>query len=144
MALKPIPEGYHSVTPYLVNRGADRTLEFVRQAFGATVTEYMPRTDGRIGHAEVRIGDSIVMMSEATDEHKPMPAMLYLYVPDIDATYRRALAAGATSVAEPQDKFYGDRSGGVRDPAGNCWYIATHVEDVAADELKRRAQALMA
>ncbi len=98
---------------------------------------------GRIGHAEMRIGDLVVMLGDAHDDHKPMQAMLHLYVDDADATYQRAVAAGATSVQAPTDQFYGDRSGGVKDPCGNLWWIATHIEDVAPDELKRRAEAAM-
>jgi uncharacterized glyoxalase superfamily protein PhnB len=97
----------------------------------------------RVGHAEMRIGDSVVMLGDAHGEHKPLQAMLYVYVDDADATYQRALAAGAASVQPPADQFYGDRSGGVRDPLGNQWWIATHIEDVPPAELKRRAQAAM-
>jgi PhnB protein len=141
MPVKPIPEGYHSVTPYLAVEGADTLLEFVKRAFDAEVHECMRRPDGTIQHAEVKIGDSIVMLGEATDRWKPMPSTLYLYVNDADATYRRALAASATSVMEPATQFYGDRNAGVQDPTGNYWWIATHVEDVPPDELKRRAEA---
>lgn len=95
--------------------------------------------DGTIQHAEVKIGDSIVMLAEACDPWKPRPSMLYLYVNDVDATYQRAIEAGATSLREPATHFYGDRSGGVEDPTGNHWWIATHVEDVSPEELQRRA-----
>jgi uncharacterized glyoxalase superfamily protein PhnB len=101
------------------------------------------RPDGVVMHAEVRIGDSMVMLSDGGGEWKPMPAVLYLYVPDADATYRRALDAGATSVQEPTTQFYGDRHGGVRDPSGNVWWIATRVEDVSPEELQKRAAAYM-
>jgi PhnB protein len=143
MAVKPVPEGYHSVTPYLIATGADRLIDFVTEAFGAEVIERMTRADGTIGHAEVRIGDSVVMLSEARGEWKPMPAAIYLYVPDTDATYRSALGAGATSVMEPADQFYGDRNAGVKDPVGNLWWIGTHKEDVPREELERRAAANM-
>jgi PhnB protein len=143
MPAKPIPAGYHSVTPYLVVKGADRLIDFVTQAFDATLIERMARADGTIGHAEVRVGDSVVMLSEARGEWKPMPAALYLNVPDTDATYREALKAGAASVMEPADQFYGDRNAGVRDPVGNIWWIGTHQEDVPREELERRAAANM-
>jgi PhnB protein len=142
MAVKPIPEGYHSVTPYLAVEGTDKLFEFVKTAFDAAdVHECMRRPDGTIQHAEVKIGDSIVMLAEASGPWKPRPSTLYLYVTDVDATYQRALAAGAMSLMEPATQFYGDRSGGVQDPAGNFWWIATHVEDVSPEELQRRAAA---
>jgi uncharacterized glyoxalase superfamily protein PhnB len=142
MAVKPIPEGYHSVTPYLAVEGADKLLEFVKKAFDAVdAHECMRRPDGTIQHAKVRIGDSIVMLAEASGPWKPRPSTLYLYVNDADATYRRALEAGATSLQEPATHFYGDRSAGVQDPTGNFWWVATHVEDVPPEELKRRAAA---
>jgi uncharacterized glyoxalase superfamily protein PhnB len=142
MAAKPIPNGYHTVTPYLIVRGAAKTIEFLKKAFGAEVLgEPMKRPDGLIMHTEVKIGDSRVMISDATEQHPPMPTMLYLYVPDVDAVFKRAVSAGGTSIAEPADQFYGDRSGGVKDPAGNHWFIGTHKEDVAPQELKRRAEA---
>jgi uncharacterized glyoxalase superfamily protein PhnB len=143
MAVKPIPDGYHSVTPYLPIVGVPRLLEFVEQAFDAKVIEKMTSPDGTIRHAEVRIGDSMVMMGEAQSPRKPMPAMIYLYVTDTDATYQRALKAGASSVMEPADQFYGDRNAGVEDPVGNQWWIATHKEDVSPKEMARRAKAAL-
>jgi uncharacterized glyoxalase superfamily protein PhnB len=141
MAVRPIPEGYHSVTPYLVVQGVDRLIDFLEQAFGAEERYRHQRPDGTTGHAEVQIGDSIVMMGEASAQWKAMPAALYLYVNHVDVTYRQALQAGAKSLMEPTDMFYGDRSGGVIDPFGNSWWIATHQEDVPPDELARRAKA---
>jgi PhnB protein len=143
MTVNPIPEGYHSITPYLKVRAVARLLDFLKEAFDATETERMARGDGTIGHAEVSIGDSMVMMGEPQGDAASMPGTLYLYVPNVDATYRRALAAGATSVAEPTTQFYGDRHAGITDPAGNCWWIATHVEDVAPAEMQRRAATAM-
>ena len=141
MAVKPVPDGYHTVTPYLTVPGVAKLIEFVQRAFDAVeVHECMKRPDGTIMHAEVKIGDSMVMMGEPMG-CPPSPAALYLYVPDTDAIYRRALAAGATSLMEPADQFYGDRNAGVRDPAGNHWWIATHKEDVPPAELARRAVA---
>jgi len=143
MAVKPIPDGYHSVTPYLVVQGAAKLLDFLKQAFAAQeLHRPMLRPDGTIMHAEVRVGDSVVMMGEPMGEHTPMPGSLYLYVPDVDAVYKRALQAGATSLTEPADQFYGDRSAGVTDPVGNRWWIATHKEDVAPEEIAQRAAAL--
>lgn len=143
MAVKPIPEGYHTVTPYLTIQGAAKLIEFLKQAFEARETERITQPDGTIGHAEVRIGDSVVMMADAGGERQPMPSGIYLYVNDTDAVYKRALQAGATSLMEPADQFYGDRSAGVKDPVGNHWWVATHKEDVPPAELKKRAEAVM-
>ena len=139
--VKPVPERYHSVTPYLVVQGVPKLLEFLKQTFNSTELERVPRPDGTISHAEVRIGDSVVMMGEANAQSKPMPAMLYVYVEDVDAVYKRALQAGAKPVRELKDEFYGDRAGGVADPVGNQWWIATHKEDVSPEELRRRMEA---
>jgi PhnB protein len=140
MAVNPVPEGYRTVTPYLVVDGATNVLDFVKQAFGAEEKFRMDGPDGKVGHAEVQIGDSIVMVGDAGAENPAMPAMIHLYVHDCDATYERALAAGATSEREPTDQFYGDRSAGVRDSAGNLWWIATHVEDVPEEEMAKRIE----
>ncbi len=136
---KPIPDGFHAVMPYLVVNGAPGLIEFLKKTFGAQETERMNRPDGTIAHAEVKIGDSMVMLSDATPEYKPIPSMLYMYVRETDAVYDRALRAGASSLMAPADQFYGDRNAMVKDPSGNTWCIATHVEDVPADELRRRA-----
>jgi PhnB protein len=138
-----IPEGYHTVTPYLAVNGAAKLLDFLKATFGAQEKEMMRRPDGTIGHAEVTIGNSVVMLGEAAGDFKPTPATLYVYVEDADAIYARALAAGATSIRPPETQFYGDRHGAVTDPVGNSWWIATHVEDVPPDEMMRRAQAAM-
>ena len=143
MAVKPIPDGYHTATPYLVVPGVPKLIDFLKQVFQAQEIERMARPDGTIMHAEVRIGDSVIMMGEPIGENSPMPATIYLYVNDTDAAYRRALQAGATSVMEPANQFYGDRNAGVMDPCGNRWWIATHVEDVAPEEMARRAQEKM-
>jgi PhnB protein len=139
--VKPIPEGYHSVTPYLIVDHAAELIDFVQKAFGAEVLFKMAQPDGSVGHTEVRIGDSMLMISGARGEWKAMPTMIYLYVPDADAVYAKALAAGALSVQPMQDQFYGDRSGGVKDVSGNLWYIATHKEDVSGEEIERRREA---
>ena len=140
-AVKPIPDGYHTVTPYLVVRDVPRLMEFLRQAFGATELIRAPRPDGSIMHAEVAIGDSRVMMGEPPASSPPMPGCVHLYVVDTDALYHLALQAGATSLREPTDQFYGDRMAGVQDPVGNQWWIATHTENVSPAELARRAAA---
>jgi PhnB protein len=142
--VKPIPEGHHTLTPYLVVDGAERVVQFMKDAFGAQFAfEPMKRPDGKIMHAELRIGDSIVMISDASERAKATSAMLHVYVPNVDAVYRKALKAGGTSVTEPADMFYGDRSGGVKDPAGNQWHIGTHIEDVSPAELTKRAAEFM-
>ena len=141
MAVKPIPDGYHTVTPYLIVEGAPKLIDFLKQGFGAKETFSMPGPDGKIGHAEVKIGNSMVMLADANPRWKPTKTMLYLYVEDVDAVYKKAVAAGGKSVMEPTNQFYGDRSAGVEDAFGNHWGIATHVEDVPMDELERRAQA---
>jgi PhnB protein len=142
MGVNPIPEGYHTVTPYLIVDGAAGLLEFVKSAFGAEERFAMPAPDGKIGHAEVKIGDSIVMLADAGDEWPAQPAFIYLYVDDCDATYQRAIAAGATSVKEPEDQFYGDRNATVRDSVGCSWGIATHIEDVTEEEVAKRLEAM--
>lgn len=138
MAVNPIPKGYHTVTPYLLVEDVAKLLTFVQAAFDAEVVERMEE-DGTVNHAAVRIGDSMVMMGQARGEHGANPTMLYLYVEDMDATFKRAIEAGATVVREPQDEFYGDRSGGVKGPLGNEWWVATHVEDVSPEEMAKRA-----
>jgi PhnB protein len=144
MATKPIPDGYHTVTPYLTVRGAPKVIEFLKQAFGAELThEPTKRPDGTIMHAEVKIGDSRVMIGEESEMAKATASSLYLYVPNVDSVYQQAVRAGGNSIMEPTDMFYGDRSGSVKDPSGNTWYIATHKEDVAPQELAKRAEAFM-
>jgi len=143
-SVNPIPEGFHSVTPYLTVPGLAKTIEFLKQAFGAEVKE-INESGGMIRHAEVKIGDSPIMMGEPDPKgpYAPRPCNLYLYVPDVDAVYARAIAAGGKSLREPKDEFYGDRGAGVEDPSGNYWWIGTHIEDVSPEELKRRMAALM-
>lgn len=123
------PEGYSTVSPYLVVAGAQRVIDFLKEAFGATELRRYDNPDGSVMHAEVRIGDSVVMMGDAGGEWTAVPASLHVYVEDVDAIYRRALATGGVSVQEPQRKRDDpDRRGGVKDPAGNIWWIATQVE----------------
>ncbi len=137
---KPVPKGFHTVTPYITAQHADKVIAFMQQAFGAEFDhEPMKRPDGSLMHATLRVGDSMVMVAQATEPAHAMPASLYLYLPNVDAAYQLAIKAGATSVMEPADQFYGDRCGGVKDSAGNQWFLATHIEDVQIPELKRRA-----
>lgn len=139
----PVPPGYATVTPYLCVADAGKLIEFLKQAFAAELIFRMDRPDGAVAHAEVKIGDSKVMIGQP-EPGQETQAMLHLYVPDTDAVYARAMAAGATSIREPADQFYGDRSGGVRDISGNQWWIATHVEDVAPEEMERRMASMKA
>ncbi len=141
--VKAIPDGYHTITPYLTVSDLPRLLEFIKAAFGADVYEAMEDANGKVRHAEAKIGDSRVMMGQAREEWPARPAALYLYVEDADATYQAAIAAGAKSIMEPADQFYGDRNAGVEDPAGNQWWISTHVEDVSPEEMERRAKEKM-
>ena len=144
MPVKPIPEGYHTVTPLLSVKGAARLIDFMKKAFGATEVYRFPAPDGSVMHAELKIGDSVVMLGEAMEDCSPMPVTFYVYVQDADATYREALDAGGESLEGPTDRFWGDRVASIKDFAGNKWMIATHVEEVDADELARRARQAQA
>ena len=139
MSVKPIPDGYHTVTPYLVVESPEKVIEFVTKAFGAQAIEQM-RDDKGITHAEVRIGDSVIMMGRTNDNTPAMPCMLYLYMENVDEVFQAAVDAGGTAVVPPMDMFYGDRSGGVSGPCGNQWWIATHIEDVPPEEMQRRSE----
>ena len=142
--VKAIPEGYHSIQPYLHIRGAAQAIEFYKRAFGATEIMRMAQLDGRLGHAEIRLGDSVVMLADEYPErgiHGPehyggAPMTLMFYTEDCDRIYQNALAAGAKSVREPTDQFYGDRMAGIEDPFGFQWYIATHIKDVSPEEME--------
>lgn len=136
------PEGFHSVTPYLTVKGAAKLLDFLKQAFGAEELGRHPRPDGGIAHACVRIGDSMVELSDATEQWPPMPCALHVYVPDVDAVYQRAVKSGGVSLQAPTDQFYGERSGAVRDMCGNNWYIATQIEILSKEEIEKRATAM--
>ena len=148
--VKPIPEGYHSVTPYLVVDGAAKAIEFYRNAFGATELVRMAGPEDRIGHAEIKVGDSIVMLCDPMKEmgHKSpktlggTPITLMMYVEDVDKTVASALKAGAQTLRPVENQFWGDRMGGVTDPFGHQWFIATHVEDVSPEEMKRRMESM--
>ncbi|HEY8516899.1 MAG TPA: VOC family protein [Candidatus Binatia bacterium] len=141
MAVNYVPEGHSTVSPYLVTRHAAKVIEMMKSALGGEELMRATRPNGEIQHAEVKIGDSVVMIGEANADFPPMPCMVHVYVPDCDAAYRRALAAGATSLRAPADQYYGDRSAGVVDVAGNQWWFATHVEDLSLEEIERRGQA---
>jgi PhnB protein len=146
---KPIPEGYHSATPYLIVKGAAEAIDFYKRAFGATESFRMANPNGGIAHAEIKIGDSVIMLA---DEHPNMgyrgprslggsAVSIMLYVADVDGTFDRALESGAKAQRPVANQFYGDRSGTLEDPFGHIWTISTHVEDVAPEEMKRRAEA---
>ena len=146
---KPIPDGYHTVTPYLIVKGAAQAIEFYKKAFGATEMLRMARPDGRIAHAEIKIGDSPVMLADEFPEMEARspqsfggtPVSIMLYVEDVDTIFSQAVAAGAKVQRPVADQFYGDRTGGVEDPFGHVWYIATHTEDVSPEEMRKRAAA---
>lgn len=151
MSVKPKPDGYHTATPYLIIQGAAKAIEFYKQAFGATELMRLDGPDGKIGHAEIKIGDSPIMLA---DEHPEMgyrgpqslggtPVSLMLYVEGVDAMVAQAVALGATLQRPIQNQFYGDRSGTLTDPFGHVWTIATHVEDVSPEEINVRMEAMM-
>jgi PhnB protein len=146
-----IPDGYHSVTPYLIIKGAAAAIEFYKKAFGATEIMRMPQPDGRIGHAEIQIGNSRVMLADEFPERGIQgpaggrsPVMLHLYVEDVDKVASQALAAGAKEMRPVQDQFYGYRSGMITDPFGHSWNISTHKEDLSREEMQKRMKAEMA
>ncbi len=149
--VKPIPDGYPQVTPYLIVDGADAAIDFYTKVLGATERMRMPSPGGTIGHAELELGDSLIMLA---DEHPEMgirgpraiggtPVTIHVYVEDVDSVFERALKAGATATREVEDQFYGDRSGQFDDPFGHRWSVASHVEDVSADEMTKRAAEAM-
>jgi PhnB protein len=149
--VKPIPDGYHNVTPYLVVDGAAKAIDFYKKVFGATEKMRMPGPGGKVGHAELTLGDSMIMLA---DEHPDMghraphayggsAVSLLVYVPDVDATVKTAIAAGAKVVRPVENQFYGDRMGAIEDPFGHQWSVATHVEDVPPEEMAKRAAAAM-
>lgn len=131
------PEGYHTVTPQIVVNDARATIDFMQKVFDAEVRE-MYEEGGRVLHAEIVVGESLVFVAGANDDFPDFPAMLNVYVDDVDAIHDRALEAGATTMREPADQFYGDRTGGVLDSQGNQWWISTHIEDVSEEEMRRR------
>jgi PhnB protein len=151
--MKPVnyvPECYNSITPYLIIKGAAEAIEYYKKVFGATEVMRMPDASGRIGHAELKIGDSHIMLADeflemghrSAESIGASPVSLLLYVEDVDSIVERAVAAGAKILKPVQDQFYGDRSGFIQDPFGHLWGVATHVEDVSADEMERRMKKL--
>jgi PhnB protein len=152
MATQPIPEGYHTVTPYLAVEDATEAIEYYTKAFGAKERVRMETPDGNVGHAELEIGDSLVMLSDPFPQASTKPpnelggtsVSVFLYVEDVDAVVKQAVDAGATVTMEVADQFWGDRFGSVKDPFGHLWSIATHVEDVPPEEMAERAKAAMA
>lgn len=141
MAIKTIPDGYHTVTPCVLVNDVVSLIDFLQQVFDAKETERMVDPNGRIMHAEVRIGDSLIMMGEVSEGNPTIPAMFYLYLEDCEAAYQRAMAAGATSLQEPRAEFYGDRTAAVRDASGCQWWLATRVEEVSVEEMEKRSSA---
>jgi PhnB protein len=147
--VKPIPEGYHTLTPYLIIRGAAQAIEFYKQAFGAKELFRMPMPDGKIGHAEIRIGSSMVMLADEMPEQgfsspqtlNGAAVSFMVYVEDADASFERAVAAGAKVLRPLKDQFYGDRTGTLSDPFGHVWSIGTHIEDVTPEEMEKRMAA---
>ena len=150
MAAKPIPDGYHSVTPYLIVKGAVGALEFYKKGLGATELLRIDAPGGKIGHAEIKIGDSPILLADEQPDMGAIspetvdgtPVFIMLYVENVDNCFKQALDAGATEVYAIQDQFYGDRSGTLKDPYGHLWTIATHVEDVSPEEIDKRAKAM--
>lgn len=145
-----IPEGFRTLTPYLIVDDAKKAIDYYRRAFDATEVSRHEDDAGRVRHAEVRIGDSMIMLSEETPEwpawQSPRsrggtPVHLYVYVEDADSVFQQAVAAGGTELLPMQDQTYGDRSGGITDPFGHVWYVATHIEDVSGEEMRRRTEA---
>jgi PhnB protein len=152
MAVQPIPEGYNTVSPYLAVDDAAKAIEYYKQAFGAEETVRMNGPDGRIGHAELKIGDSHVMLSDPFPQSTTTPpkelggtsGSIFMYVEDVDAVVQKAVDAGATVTMEVEDQFWGDRFGSITDPFGHSWSIATHVEDLTPEEIEERGKAAMA
>jgi PhnB protein len=136
------PDGYQSVIPYLHVNGAAKLIAFLKEVFDAKEIAVYPRPDGTVGHAALRIGDSVLELADGGEQWPPMPCALQIYVPDADAAYHRALKAGASSLQEPASQFYGDRIASVRDGCGNNWYIATQVEVVSREEVEKRIAAM--
>ena len=139
-SVKPIPKGYHTVTPFLIVNGAASLLEFITKAFGGKISFIMKGDDGKVSHATIKVGDSIIMVSDASERFQATSSMLHLYVEDVDSVYQSALDARGISLREPTDEFYGDRSAGVMDAWENQWWIATHTEDLSDEEMQARKE----
>lgn len=143
MSVKPIPEGYSSVTPYLCVDNAAEFISFLQKAFNAKQLSRHDRPDGTVAHAEVKIGNSVIMLTNSMEQYPASQVTLYLYVEDTDQIYKKAMQAGAVSIQEPMNMFYGDRNAGIRDKWGNAWWIATHIEDIPEEEMQRRIEENM-
>jgi PhnB protein len=152
MATKPIPEGYHTITPYLSVDGAEQAIEYYKKAFGAKERVRMDAPGGKIGHAELEIGDSLVMLADSFPQSSTKPprelggttASVFMYVEDVDAVVKKAVDEGATVTMEVADQFWGDRFGSIQDPFGHSWSLATHVEDLSSEEIAERGKVAMA
>ncbi|OLE57159.1 MAG: hypothetical protein AUI36_14900 [Cyanobacteria bacterium 13_1_40CM_2_61_4] len=136
--VNPIPQDYGTVTPYLIVNGVPRLIDFLKETFHAEERARINDKKDHVGHAEVKIGNSMIMMADSTTQYTPIPSQLYVYVDNVDDAYRRAMRAGGTSEQEPTTQFYGDRTAAVKDPTGNVWWIATHVEDLSPQEMEKR------
>jgi PhnB protein len=144
MVVQPIPEGFHTITPYLTVNRANELIDFLKFAFGAEECYRNTGEKGEVRNAQLKIGNSMMMLSEASEKYPPMPTSIYLYVKNTDATYEQALKSGGISLMEPADQYYGDRNAGIKDLSGNQWWIATHIEDVSPEEMLKREEALLA
>lgn len=149
MAVKPVPEGYHSVTPYLIVKGAAKAIDYYKKVFGATEIMRMPTPNGGVMHAELKIGDSVIMLADEQPGHHRSPesfggspVSLMVYVEDVDKTFKQAVSSGAKEIRAVEDQFYGDRSGNLIDPFGHVWTVSTHKEDVSEAEMQRRMSAM--
>lgn len=142
MAVNYKPEGLSVVSPYLVVESVERLFDFLKATFDAVEIERIKRPDGTIAHGEVRIEDAVIMSGQARAGQAPMENMIHVYVKDVDLVFKKAIENGATPVMEPEDQFYGDRSGGVKGPMGNIWWIATHIEDLTSEEIQARAHEM--
>ena len=141
MSVKPIPDGFRTITPYVMVERVGKLIEFLKQAVGAEVKHISLAPDGLVMHATLQVGDSMLMLADARPQWPARPTGFYVYVPNVDELYERAMAAGATSINAPRNEFYGDRMAGITDPSGNMWWFATHVEDVSEEEMAKRRDA---
>jgi PhnB protein len=137
MAVKPIPDNYPRVIPYLIIKDVKKMQNFLKEVFDAKIIETMTLPDGSVNHGEVRIGDSVIMMGKASDDYPPKPAMIYVYVENVDVVFKKAISLGAKSIMEPADMFYGDRNGGFEDEQGMSWWVASHIKDISKVEMQK-------
>jgi uncharacterized glyoxalase superfamily protein PhnB len=137
MSVNPIPNNYPRVIPYLIIKDVKKMQNFLKEVFNAEISETMSLPDGSVNHGEVKIGDSVIMMGKASDDYPPKPAMIYIYVVDVDAVFKKAISIGAKSIMEPADMFYGDRNGGFEDEQGISWWVGSHIKDVSKEEMEK-------